>query len=292
MPLHPALHALTIRTGRSKGARIGLAAIVLLVLAAALPWPDAHMPRLQAITQWLAAQPLPVAVLSALAMHAVAAPPLRRELGRWRHGLWAALPVPEGRVLAGAALLSAVAALLVALVIWCAMRIAADASGGGSVSFGAVLGGCIVAAAVACIRGLSRVAPAVAAIPVRRPLWNASLLADARLPHLADWQRRETVQRWRGRTAAPVIGGLLLAMPSGTGLRGGIGVVLVSLAAWCLAALAGSLRVHRDAGRLLRAQPLRNPVLALAALRYPAFAVGWTMLLMAIIVVAAGRALR
>lgn len=283
MPLHPALLALPRQLLRSRAARAWMLALAGIVLAPLMPWPLLELQRLHDALGWLAVHPFAAAVISGLCAHVLAMPALRAELQRWRHGAWAALPIPESRVMANAALLASGVALASAIVSWSTLALAAVLAGAPRVGLPGVLAGCAAAAVAACVHGLARRPAMPPPITRRSALWTLRWIDDPGLPHLADWQRRLALQQWRGRTVAPVVGGMLLATPASAGPAGLVAVVVVAWAAWFLVAMRASARVHGEARVLLRAQPLAAARIATATLRYPAFAMASTLLALGLV---------
>ena len=108
---------------------------------------------------------------------------------------------------------------------------------------------------------------------VSTPLVKLAVLDHPRLPHLADWQRRETLRRWRsgGRNWQFLLLGLLF--PTGLLPWQMIGLLLLCIALiWYGLALRSSEDVMVRATRLFAALPLPFPRFAAGTLRYPLFA--------------------
>ncbi|WP_257386900.1 hypothetical protein [Tahibacter caeni] len=108
---------------------------------------------------------------------------------------------------------------------------------------------------------------------VSTPLVKLAALDHARLPHLADWQRRETLRRWRsgGRNWQFLLLGLLF--PTGMLPWQAIGLLLLCVALiWYGLALRSSEDVMVRATQLFAALPLPFPRFAAGTLRYPLFA--------------------
>lgn len=108
---------------------------------------------------------------------------------------------------------------------------------------------------------------------VSTPLVKLAVLDHPQLPHLADWQRRETLRRWRsgGRNWQFLLLGLLF--PTGLLPWQMIGLLLLCIALiWYGLALRSSEDVMVRATRLFAALPLPFPRFAAGTLRYPLFA--------------------
>lgn len=228
-----------------------------------------------AVPRLVAQLPLPFALIALALGHAAARGRLVALDEHLRLGWWAAAPIDPRRgtwtLIVLAALGAAAAALLAALTLrGCGGEAAAWRSASlivaGSVAAGVVLG------LVSSLRHRRQPTRRVRE-GARQPLFGLAWLDDARLPHVSDWQRREALLRWRRGGRAWMIGAVLLAMPGGTGLATGAGVLAIAVAlAWFSLVAQACAVAARAADELLAATPRPADALARAAWRYPAFA--------------------
>lgn len=243
--------------------------------------------RIGLVLRLLAAQPL-VVVLAfgafGFAMSRSATRELMREL---REGWWGAMPVPavatQRSLRLNALLLTLFGNLVVLLVLlgivalsrrptpWFWPLFAAAAA---ALSGGGLLGYLVARRPLQGARRQREQSHSSAAL-LRLPG-----LDHAQLRHLPDWQRRETVRRWRsgGRSWQFLAFGLLV--PMGMPLLPLLGLLLLGAALiWYGLALRASENAIVRATQLLAALPLPFPRFAAATLRYPLFACACASLL-------------
>lgn len=106
-----------------------------------------------------------------------------------------------------------------------------------------------------------------------KPLLTLKALDHAQLRNLPDWQRRETVRRWRSGGRSWQFLALGLLVPMGMPLLPLVGLLLLGAALiWYGLALRASEDTIGRATALLAALPLPFPRFAAASARYPLFA--------------------
>ncbi|MGH8081453.1 MAG: hypothetical protein ACREP7_12840 [Lysobacter sp.] len=192
-----------------------------------------------------------------------------------RHGWWAAAPIDPARATRTLIVLVVVATaasmLLIAVVL--------AACGGDAAIWRSacwiVDGGIGLGAAIGLLSALRhRRHPARRSREgARQPLFGLRWLDDARLPHVSDWQRREALLRWRRGGHSWMIGAVLFALPSSTGLASGLGVLSIAIAlAWFSLVVQACVVATANADGLLLSAPRTPHALSRAAWRYPAFA--------------------
>lgn len=245
---------------------------------------------LRAISTW----PLPITLLLATAGGALLRSRLLAVSESWRTGWWAAAPL-DPRVTTHTLVVLALAAAIIAMLAaaaaltWLAW-LAGDARTLQAVipvAAGGILGGAALGLASA-LRARRRCVTAPKHAGIRRPLFATAWLEDRHLPHLLDWQRRDTVRRWRTGGNAPLLGLAFALLPAGMGLHSTLAlVVLAFLVVWLRVALHACAASTRAASQLLAATPACPRQFARAALRYPLFATACS-LVPALLVIAVG----
>lgn len=287
--LHPwiAEARLTARRRFDARGRAGVALLAiasLLVLAAwtmsAGGWSSAGWAAtgLRAFAQW----PLPITLLLTGLSYRLSRSRVWALSQRVRSGWWAAAPVHPGQLARTLLLLSA-AALLVALAAATALLVATALAAGPLpaprssllTALAVTATGLIFGTGVGTWSALRRrnAHKAVAREGIRQPLFAWPWLDDRRLPHLCDWQRRETVLRWRRGGNAGWLAAVALAVPSGSPVSAVLGVLLLAtLLAWLAVAQRASADSAVRAAQWLRATPVSAAQMFRTSLRYPLFA--------------------
>jgi hypothetical protein len=202
----------------------------------------------------------------------------------WRCGWWGAAPLAPGAATRTLWFLLTVAALaawlLAVLPAWALANVAPQPTHLRpallSLAF-AIGGGALLAGIAANHPRRSRRAHAGIHVPLLPMSWPD----DARLPHLCDWQRRETLARWRGGGHFGLIGVSLATLPMSAPLPtvAGIAMLAASLA-WLTLVLRTCAEVAVEADDLLRATPVDAERMRRAQWRYPAFAALCAVLVM------------
>jgi hypothetical protein len=236
--------------------------------------------RIGLVLRLLAQQPLVIALAFAAFGFAMSRSATIALLGELRYGWWGAMPVPEAatrRSLHLNAILLTVFGNLVILFVLVGIVLLsrrstpwfmplAMASGVGF-WLGSGAGYLVVRRLGTLKRGkIVQQHSSAALLPLRA-------LDHPQLRHLPDWQRRETVRRWRsgGRNWQFLAFGLLV--PMGMPLLPLLGLLLLGVALiWYGLALRASEDTLVRATRLFAALPLPFPRFAAGTLRYPLFA--------------------
>lgn len=108
---------------------------------------------------------------------------------------------------------------------------------------------------------------------IRHPVFALAWLNDSDLPHLLDWQRRETLLRWRRGGSAWWLGAALFALPSGVSNRSAFGFMLLAVSvSWLGVAMRACSDSSRQAIAFCAATPLARNTFNKAAMRYPMIA--------------------
>jgi hypothetical protein len=218
------------------------------------------------------------ALLALGGSHAIAHQRLLDTLERWRFGWCGALPVARGAV-AYTLLLVATAVLMVSLAFITALlfgvSIRAPHRGDLPYALAGIDLGLVVGTASAAARVLRRdaVARARQADGIREPLFALPWLNDPGLPHLADWQRRAALVRWRRGGSFVMVGIVLGVVPMGAPMVQVAGLVLLVLSwSWLAVAMRASADATARAVCLLGAVPLDARCARRASFRYPIIA--------------------
>ncbi|WP_064745996.1 hypothetical protein [Lysobacter antibioticus] len=255
-------------------------AVRAATLALATPWllrlcGEQGAALAAAVPRLIMQLPLPFALIALTLGHAAARARLVALDEHMRLGWWAAAPIEPHRSTWTLVVLAALGAVAAALLAALALR---ACGGDGAIwrSASLVLSGSVaVGVALGLLSALRHRRHPVRRLRegAREPLFGLRWLDDARLPHISDWQRREALLRWRRGGRAWMIGAVLLAMPGGTGLATGAGVLAIAVAlAWFSLVAQACTAAARAAAALLAATPQPPQALARAAWRYPAFA--------------------
>ena len=224
------------------------------------------------------------ALLALGGSHAIAHQQLLDARERWRFGWCGALPTVRGAT-AYTLLLVTAAALMASLVFVTALLL--------GVSVGAphrsdliyaltgidlaLVGGTVVAVVRVFRRGVFAVHQTDG---IREPLLALPWLNDPRLPHLLDWQRRAALVHWRRGGGVAMAALALLAVPDGSSMLRGAGLILFVISlTWLDVILRASAKMAADAAQLLQATPLDNRCLRVASFRYPLLAMACTWVL-------------
>lgn len=234
-------------------------------------------PVLALCRQW----PWLVPLLAALASFRLVRARLIGLRRQWQHGWWAALPISAGARRRTLLLVATLLTLGVWLPVQALLILAWRSTPAAEPDLMSLTLMLAVATAIGAAAGwLSALrAPSlqqeVAPHQGRRdPLWSARLLHDARLPWLAEWQRRETTLHWRRGGSALPLGVALCLFPSGAAPPALLGLLLFVLSlGWMGLALRSSASVTLQAMSLLQALPVRRATCLRSLGRYPLFCV-------------------
>jgi hypothetical protein len=218
------------------------------------------------------------ALLALGGSHAIAHQLLLDTLERWRFGWCGALPVARGAVaytllLVATAVLMASLAFVTALLFGVSVR--APHRGDLPYALAGIDLGLVVGTASAAVRVFRRdmVARAGSADGIREPLFALPWLNDPGLPHLADWQRRAALVRWRRGGSFVMVGIVLGVVPMGAPMVQVAGLVLLVLSwSWLAVAMRASADAIANAACLLGAVPLDARCARRASVRYPIIA--------------------
>lgn len=210
----------------------------------------------------------------------------RSRVDAMQTGWWRAAPVHRASidvsVLAMCVLLAVAATVVAAGAIASLAWLAGQPVPIGTVrvSACAIAAGCVVAAVQVIWR--RRHPPVTHRAGVRVPLLAMRGPRTSAAPHLFDWQRRETVVRWRRGGNIRLIGVALVLMPGATHPAHVAGMVLLAgAAAWWGTVIAASGDVAAHARLSMKATPIDAHRLRRAGWRYPALALGIASLLFA-----------
>lgn len=288
--LHPWFTEARLTARRQLGAwrwRVGTGVLAIASLFAGAAWAMQQSTQsgdsllatgLQAFARW----PVPIALLLAGLGYRLTRSRLLALSQYLRTGWWAAAPVDTGQltrtsllvsIVALAAVLAAAAVLLTVIAVWAEGPHAYRAPL--MTALAVVAAGLIAgngAGTLAALRG-GGARKAAAREGRREPLFAWAWLDDRRLPHLCDWQRRETVLRWRRGGNAGWIAAAVMAIPGASSVWsvGGV-LLLVTLLAWLDVAQRAGADSAMRAAACLRATPLTSMQFLRAGLRYPVFA--------------------
>jgi hypothetical protein len=251
---------------------------IVLAVAAALDLPPTRIATALAgfALQWPAVALLSVALLTA----ASTGPRLARLSRELRTGWWAAMPIAP-RCLPLALVATALARMAIGVAVWAGVVALAtmDAQVGVAPagSWWPVIAGLVLGTLLALGQGMRRppLHDAVVRTGRREALFAWTPGNHRRLPHLADWQRRSALVRWRLGQGGHfwVVGALLLTLPDRVGVARAAGLLLMTVSwLWLATTLRACAAVAVQALHLLRATPATSRGWRDAALRYPLFA--------------------
>lgn len=257
---------------------VAAAMATILTVAAALELPPTRLAaRLGDIAlRW----PVVVLMLVSLITAGSIGPRLARLSRELRTGWWAAMPVAP-RCIPLALVASALVRVAIGVTAWGGVVALATLDAPQSVplagSWWPIVAGLLLGSALALGRGWRRppLHDAVLRTGRREALFAWTPGNHPRLPHLADWQRRTALVRWRLGQGGHfwIVGALLLTLPDRVGVARAIGLVLVTVSwLWLAATLRACADAAIQAWHLLRATPATQRDWRDAAVRYPRFA--------------------
>lgn len=213
-------------------------------------------------------------------------------LVRWRFGWCGGLPTARGVTTRTLLLVGAAGLILsvgVAVALLSCVALPAPHRADLPYAIAGISLGLFVGTAAAAVRGLraNAVDRARYVDGIREPLFALPWLNDPRLPHMHDWQRRAALVKWRRGGGAAVVALALFAVPDGTVMLHGVGIILLLISlTWLDVVLRESVKVTTEAARLLQPTQSGCDRLRIASLRYPLLAV-----ICSIVLAAAGAAL-
>jgi hypothetical protein len=194
-----------------------------------------------------------------------------------RSGWLAAVPVDSRSVLATSlvlATLSTLVAMLASVVVLGIAAFVAKQTADVAMSFATITIGLCLGAASGWLVAVRHVRKNTSARQrregIRQPVFALAWLNDSDLPHLLDWQRRETVLRLRRGGNAWWLGAALFALPSGVSNHDAFGFMLLAFSlSWFGVAMRACSDSSRQAMALCAATPLARKTLTKAGMRYP-----------------------
>ena len=234
------------------------------------------------------------ALLALGGSYAIAHQRLLDTLERWRFGWCGALPVARGAT-AGTSLLVTAAGLIVSLAFVTALLLGASMAAPHRGDLPYALAGVdlalVVGTTIAAVRALHAGARVRHADGIREPLFTLRWLNDPRLPHLLDWQRRETLVRWRRGGSFVMVGVVLAGVPDGPSIPMVVALVLLVLAwAWLAVVMRASADASNAAVHLVGATPLHPGLARVTSLRYPLIAASCALIPVIVGTALGGRA--
>jgi hypothetical protein len=222
---------------------------------------------------------LPVALCAVLG-YGTASGTARALASEWREGWWGAMPAAPKASALTLRLVAVFAALLMLLVLAGLLVALAAVADHWRTWLMPALTCCAIGVPLGALPALWR-SPRAWDAPVQRvqaraqdkPLFDLPWLELRTLPHLAQWQRRESLRVWRhGGKVWPFVA-LGVMVPMGTAGPSLLGLMLLGLSLiWFGLVLRATLDVIARAEALLRATPARFVAFCNASVRYPLWA--------------------